>query len=83
VDIAMIIENCFYDVSASTPAINADFGTPKGWKATGNEGNADGMNSEQGTTFDIPYTYDLIPASQVKDAITASVGGAGNTCNFE
>jgi pectate lyase len=83
VDIAMIIENCFYDVSSGTPAIKADFGTPRGWKAFGNEGNAEGMNSEQGTVFDIPYTYTAIPASEVQDAITSPDGGAGNTCTFQ
>ncbi|MBN2441189.1 MAG: hypothetical protein JXJ04_07575 [Spirochaetales bacterium] len=82
VEIAMIIENCFYDVSSGTPAIKADFGTPKGWRATGNEGNAVGMNSQQGSVFTIPYGYTAIPASQVRNAVTASAGGAGNTCQL-
>jgi len=83
VEISMIIENCFYEVSSGTQAIRAAYGTPTGWKATGNEGNAEGMNSQQGSVFNIPYSYTKIPASQVKAAITASNGGAGNTCQLQ
>ncbi len=81
VEMAMIIQNNYFAVPGSTPAIR-EWGSSKGWLATGNEGTASGMNSSKGSVFDIPYSYSLVAASQVNALVSASVGGAGNTCTF-
>lgn len=83
-EMSMVIENNFFDVHPTLTAIR-DHGTPAGYVARGNEGTAAGeINTPpKGQVFTIPYVYTPMPASQVKDAVTAKVGGAGNTCTFE
>jgi pectate lyase len=78
-DMALIAENNYYDEKLS---IWTDMGSPRGWKGIGNEGSASNMNATQGSVFDIPYSYEPLPASQVVKAVTASNCGAGNTCTF-
>lgn len=81
-DMSMLIENNFFDVSPSVPAIK-EWGTPRGYQAKGNAGTAMGLEAQKGQVFTPPYMYDLIPASQVKEVVTAMEGGAGNTVRFE
>ena len=51
--------------------------------AGGNIGTAQEVNQEWGTVFEIPYDYNLMPASEVKATVTAVAGGSGNTCIFQ
>lgn len=78
-DMALIAEHCVYDTNDDN--IFQDMGSPRGWKGIGNIGNgkADDLNASRGSVFTIPYSYTAMPASQVVAAVTASVGGAGNT----
>lgn len=82
VDAQFLVENCFYEINSGRPAFSS-FGDSAAWKGVGNEGNAEGLNSSQGTVFTPPYTYTKLPASQVKAAVTDSDCGAGNSCTFE
>jgi pectate lyase len=78
-DMALIAENCYYQENRS---IWTDMGSPRGWKGIGNEGTASDMNASRGSVFSIPYSYTPMPASKVVAAVTASTGGAGNTCKL-
>ena len=80
-EMSIIAEYCYYDEPGSS--VFFSMGSPKGWKGIGNEGTAKGMNDSYGSVFSIPYSYTHIPASQVKDAVTASSGGAGNTVRLQ
>ncbi|NLN61976.1 MAG: hypothetical protein GX146_03760 [Myxococcales bacterium] len=81
VDMALIAENCVYNTSDK--AIFTDMGSPRGWLGTGNIGTAGGLSASFGTVFDIPYAYTAMPAAEVEAAVTAAIGGAGNTCAFQ
>ncbi|MBN2344031.1 MAG: carbohydrate-binding protein [Deltaproteobacteria bacterium] len=81
VEAQFLVENCFYEINSGRPAFNS-YDASAAWRGVGNEGNAEGMNSSQGSVFTPPYSYTLIPASHVKAAVTAADGGAGNTCTF-
>jgi len=80
-DMALIAENSVYNTSDDE--IFTDMTSPRGWLGTGNIGTAGGLNESRGTVFDIPYAYTPMPAAEVESAVTASMGGAGNTCSFE
>ena len=82
VEMMMIMENNYMGVPSSTEVVNV-FQSCTGWLATGNKGTANDMNSSYGSVFEIPYPYSLVDASQVNDLVSASVGGAGNTCTFQ
>jgi len=86
-EMALIVENCVFDMTPDAKAIKlGDEPVWRGVLATGNIGQSkEGypMNCDVGTVFIVPYPYDLIDATKVKDAVTAQVGGAGNTCVFE
>jgi pectate lyase len=76
---ALIAENSVYDENTS---IWKDMGSPRGWRGTGNQGTASGLNDSRGTVFDIPYDYTSMPASEVMAAVTSPDCGAGNTCTL-
>lgn len=79
-DMALIAENSVYNTSDDE--IFTDMGEPRGWLGVGNIGTAGGLNEEWGSVFTVPYTYTAMPATEVEAAVTASEGGAGNTCTF-
>lgn len=84
-DIAVIIENCFYDIPSSVNAVKASYKSAsdtEGWKATGNAGSAKDMNSSHGSVFKIPYSYSAMKASEVEAAVTSTKCGAGNSCEL-
>ena len=78
-DMALISENSVYDESR---AIWTDMGSPRGWQGIGNIGTGADLNATFGTVFEIPYDYTPMPAEDVVAAVTAAVGGAGNTATF-
>jgi pectate lyase len=81
VEASYIVEGCYYDVPSGTPSIKI-YDDSATVKATGNAGTATGMNQTIGSVFAIPYAYTALPASEVKARVTATSGGAGNTCSF-
>lgn len=79
-NMSLIAENSYYEEPGQS--IFTDMGSPLGWRGIGNAGNASNMNDSRGTVFSIPYQYTAMPASQVKQVVTSSNCGAGNTCKL-
>jgi hypothetical protein len=80
-EMTLIAEGCYYDVPGND--VFFSMGNHTGWKGMGNEGSADGLNDSEGTVFTIPYSYDLMSASEAKEAVTSPDCGAGNTCRLQ
>jgi pectate lyase len=83
VKIQLLIENNFARESTKKPFINteAEWVKEEAYLARGNEGTAGGnMNMEKGQVFTPPYQYQLVPASEVENLVTAPNCGAGNHC---
>ena len=78
VEASYVIEGNYYNVPAGTQAVKI-YDVSAVVRATGNSGTATGMNTNVGTAFTIPYKYTALASSQVKTAVTATIGGAGNT----
>ncbi len=81
VEIEMVVENNLMEVGSSLEAFTDSFeDETTAYRATGNEGTARGLNKEKGSVFAVPYPYDLVPASLVRDLVTSEDCGAGNRC---
>lgn len=81
VQASYIIEGNYYEVPSGTQSIRT-YDSSATVRAVNNSGTASGMNQTIGSVFSIPYSFTAIASSQVKARVTASSGGAGNTCTF-
>ncbi len=81
VQASYIIEGNYYEVPSGTQTVRI-YDSSATVRAINNSGTASGMNQTSGTVFSIPYSFTPINSSQVKARVTATSGGAGNTCTF-
>ncbi len=68
--------------SIAAEAASRSYDASAAWKGAGNEANATGMNSSQGSLVLPPYQSTKLPISE-KAALTSADCGAGNRCTFE